>query len=847
MSLFYNSQNNPYKFHPYIASSYTDVHGWLGSKINPKSYRKWVNYSELDQKLSLESAATQYYIYFPAHYFKVKYILDKVITYERISDWLNFNSHICILDVGCGAGAASAAFIEALILLKEKKEINNRIDVLCVGIDINHESLAIYKQLITSLQQKVDSLGIKVNCLIQPKGIQEAIVPIYSQLKKQREQWNKPCLSHTLIMQSNVVSPLSDLHGEQQNDYQKLIDLGISTNEIVDNYSNFGEAEALAYKLMMEETPIDYLHLITIDTGKYLPSIQQLEASVNQVFRRSKHDLCKIGDGTHYIYYENPQGSYYRDEKKNKVYSTPEDRGFHINVTTITNTYLRNDFDWQSVLSLDNLELAWVRARKNLLQESLADEMELLLFEVELKNNLKRLSQQLNFYIGEAARVEDRIPYGYPKNPSSFRPKELSRLEEEILSVAIIQKLGNKFNNSFLSSCAYRLDNSDNVTEYLYQNWYDTYYEDFIGKARSQAKQYKNATILRVDIKSFYTKILQDKLLALSEKELRTNSSRINWLLKLLLTENLNRNIHEINQGIVQGNLGSGFYANIYLSDLDAKFQNLKEKNISFFRYVDDMIFVIPNPEDEESLYQDLEQELKLLGLSLAPNKTQKYTANEFLDSTESDKDLNKLNKDFNQLLYPLWSMNSSYRKRFRSCDESDDWWKLIQSYRTCLSQLSIYITETDLSRRIWRHLFKDGVEHNQQLKLKLPWRELINKPMLWQSTFRPLNHRWIKRKEEISKEIIDLFLSSFKILNNSAVNDQDKKVAERRLRSSVKKMSFLGFAEVHKELFDILYETPWLLKNQLPSILESLAIQGYHQEMMNLLEYYEQKSSPDE
>jgi hypothetical protein len=48
-----------------------------------------------------------------------------------------------------------------------------------------------------------------------------------------------------------------------------------------------------------------------------------------------------------------------------------------------------------------------------------------------------------------------------------------------------------------------------------------------------------------------------------------TKSSRVEWLLRILFSHDIDE--HEAGLGIVQGNIGSGFFANLYLIDLDAR------------------------------------------------------------------------------------------------------------------------------------------------------------------------------------------------------------------------------------------------------------------------------------
>ena len=83
---------------------------------------------------------------------------------------------------------------------------------------------------------------------------------------------------------------------------------------------------------------------------------------------------------------------------------------------------------------------------------------------------------------------------------------------------------------------------------------------------------------------------------------------------------------HEAGKGIVQGNLASGFFANLYLVDLDARFGPGNKWGVEFFRYVDDMILIVPDPDLIPNVLNELEQELNNIGLELNRGKTESFT-----------------------------------------------------------------------------------------------------------------------------------------------------------------------------------------------------------------------------
>lgn len=839
--------SNYRSFHPVVADAYQSVHQWLTSQPASQGYNQWKNYRELHDERTIKSAATQYYIYFPAHYFKIIYTLEDIIRSDRIRNWIESNRHICVIDIGCGAGAASAAFIETILRQVEQSPLTHPLDISCIGIDINEEALPIYNQLISQLCGKVSHLNINVEWKVFPQGIQETIVSVIRYLNQKRQQWNNiPCLSHALVFQSNVVSPLSDLFDARQAKYKKLISLGIEPDDILDNYPDFGQGEAIAYKSLFEQSKIDHLHIITVDTGlKYLPSVQKMAKALDEQFGTKRHRVEPLGEGTHKVYYDNPSGSYWKNKGTEKYYSE-----FHIDVSTITSAQLDEDKDWNDVISIANIQDAWARTRRNFFTESLVDEVEIRLFEKDLETNIYKLQNELSAYVTEVTRGDDYISYGIPKNKSQARPKGLSRMEEQILSVAIIQKLGKKTRNKLQVqtevSYAYRIKNDRNgVNEYLYEYWFNAYTR-FINDARKSAKEHPDGVVIRTDIKSFYTNIIQNQLIELANE--LTNSERIRFLLRLLLSKELNS--HDWGKGITQGNIESSFYANIYLTAIDTIFSNSNEWGLKFFRYVDDMILVVPEAKDVSNILSELRHELKKLDLELNDQKTEKLSVEEFLEQTKEDDFLKYLNAIYDKIINIIWIMNSDYRTEFEKASRNNarSWWHLVEKYQKALEYVGFYIEVTDLSRKIYRYCDdfngkkrENDLKGQQQLKLySIYYSDNDSGLQEWLDYFKIHNQAWWKEKNDLRAEIIKLFEQSWIQLQKiSGRNSSAEKKLQKRLRSAINKLKILGFENITDRLIEILCESPWYIRDPL-HILESLARQGYQNAVIQILSYYE-------
>lgn len=358
--------------------------------------------------------------------------------------------------------------------------------------------------------------------------------------------------------------------------------------------------------------------------------------------------------------------------------------------------------------------------------------------------------------------------------------------------------------------------------------------------------------ILRVDIESFYTKIIQDQLCDELSREL-TVSERVRWLIRLLLSKEIDE--HELGQGITQGSVGSGFYANIYLTSVDAKFGSGNEWEVELHRYVDDMILIIPNSQDMDVVESTLKEELRNLGLNLNETKTEKiFDIALFLGQSDGDECLEKLSDQFDSIVNSLWILNSEHRAIFASSYHNDDfWWYYIGKYQQCLETLKIHTHETDLSRKIYKYLFSERSRERDLLKQKEifglegelkstqpPNDDSYSAVLQWVESFTNANNAWIGNRNELRQELVRLFQVSWQELRNldNGKPNEIRKL-QRYIRFALYRLSVLGLEDILSNLIEILREAFWIIRDPI-NVLENLARQGYHAEIRNLLVYYQ-------
>ncbi|HEY9299339.1 MAG TPA: hypothetical protein VIQ31_23855, partial [Phormidium sp.] len=181
-------------------------------------------------------------------------------------------------------------------------------------------------------------------------------------------------------------------------------------------------------------------------------------------------------------------------------------------------------------------------------------------------------------------------------------------------------------------------------------------------------------------------------------------------------------------------------------------------------------------------------------------------------------------------------------------------WRHLLDQYQKCLCSIKIYIELPDLSRRIYKYLFDSKKRQNdlkREIELNLPPLPSDDREMSireWEYAFQQLNYEWRGEKDRLRTKLINIFRESFKEREEiqKIPSDREKSRRQRTLKTyirfAVNKLLILGFTEIVRELVEILCEKPWVFREPL-QIVESLAIQGYLVELMEVIAYYQNRS----
>ena len=400
--------------------------------------------------------------------------------------------------------------------------------------------------------------------------------------------------------------------------------------------------------------------------------------------------------------------------------------------------------------------------------------------------------------------------------------------------VAIIQVIGYSMLRNQQWSYAFRLSPENTpergATEYLYESWSNAWRE-YLSDIAEYVKKYSTGLVLKIDIQSYFDRILQDRLNTLLREELQV-SKRIDWLLKILVTKEIEG--HDAGRGIVQGNIGSGFLANIYLVSLDNLFQNNDKGHRRLFRYVDDIVVAIPNLEDEQGTRESIEKIIGDLKLELNPRKTKVYRASDYLAISGSDNILDSLDKIYEMLIDPIWSLDDDLRDQFRNQSAKERlWWDQITIYRSCLIELGIFTTIQWLSRELSKSIVTKTTTEKDLRFPALPNTITFSKARDWASRFKKENKEWNNRIEDFKKDLVSLFQDSLIIISLEEDKNNQNEIdnAARHLRFVINRIGVLGFGVIHQQIKDILCDRPWIIKDQ-ARLLENLAQQGYTEDI---------------
>ena len=259
---------------------------------------------------------------------------------------------------------------------------------------------------------------------------------------------------------------------------------------------------------------------------------------------------------------------------------------------------------YEQIYDLDNLNLAWIKAKKGKTKKRYVKR-----FGKNLEGNLLELQKELKEEIYSPRKLKNfvlRDPKTRKISKSAFR--------DRVIHHALCNIITPLFEKSFI---------------------YDPHANQ-IGKGTHKAlerldkfkrKVSKNNTqdcyVLKADIKHYFEDVNHEVLIKILDKKIK--DEKVIWLIRQVL-ENFRERERERsspNKGMPLGNLTSQFFANVYLNELD-QFVKHALKVKYYIRYVDDFVMLHKSKEQLEiwknRIDNFLNEELKIM---LHPNKSQ--------------------------------------------------------------------------------------------------------------------------------------------------------------------------------------------------------------------------------
>ncbi|MFB2971199.1 reverse transcriptase domain-containing protein [Aerosakkonema sp. BLCC-F183] len=749
-------------------------------------------YKNLIYDDSPKGAKGQLYTFFHTHFFKFLHTLIRteldLLTQIGRTNILAYPS-VTLVDIGCGAGAASVALLSLLesyhkFLLDNNKTLSP-IRVFLIGFDPSENMISLYMKMVEEYAHKLSPLLINVRyeTLIEPfpQGVEKLTTRFH------------PINSYSVLLgMSNVIRPLFESFNAGETPWLEKVNQALRGEPV--SSPEFAIAEARAIKSIIEQWQLDRVSLLSICTNGYEQKLNQMSKVIGQQI--SPHKSKSAGLRKEKLEFINPLDCYFSAGSK-----CPTE--YYFNYSHFLHESYTNDKQWQDILQLSNLTQAWARSRRYALHEVLADETEIFLFDYEVEAKLARLHKQILAQEWKTLNVEHTLFFDAPKKPGAPRPKTVTRLEEQILATALIQRRGIK-KQKLKASYSYYLN--DKKDEFLYDNWLGAW-KKFIKEAHKIAKYSNN--VLRADIKKFYQKISQKKLLDVAKRILGIKERTEKLLEKLLLRDC--GPSHESHYGIPQGHIASGFWADIYLAELDSLF--LEElRGIKFARYADDMVFAVDSDICKvEIVKSELKNKLNSISLELSDEKTFPQEGSEYVSETTLDKEIEKLSNEFDRVVKYIYTIGKDYRVLYKS--EPVDF---VYKYNKLLRLIRVYVSEPWLRRKL------EKSEHDSWLKQVFFWWKksyLLTFPDFqeheqeWLREFRDKNANWIKQVEQLRADFINLCLTSLEILSKESNGEETKRQeaeARRRLKFSVGRLCTLGLDEVADLLATEIIQRPW-------------------------------------
>lgn len=269
------------------------------------------------------------------------------------------------------------------------------------------------------------------------------------------------------------------------------------------------------------------------------------------------------------------------------------------------------------MISLENLILAWKKARKGKTKRLYAIE-----FERDLENNLLKL----NFELKNKSYIPRKLTRFILRDPKT-RVISKADFRDRIIHHAIVNILEPIYERVFVSdSCANRKGKGTLYAIKRFEHFRNKVSRNGKFKGWFNDNQIKGYC-LKADIKHYFQEVNHEILLKIISRKIKDEN--VMWLINQIVRANFSpvEREREITswisgKGMPLGNLTSQFFANIYLNELDYFVKHdLKAKY--YIRYVDDFVILHQSKEQLKLWKNEIDKFLyDKLKLELHPDKS---------------------------------------------------------------------------------------------------------------------------------------------------------------------------------------------------------------------------------
>lgn len=823
------------KISPLVQEAFAESIQWLQQNPHTKGFDENSKLPDLDDT-SPYGVSKQFFWYFETHFFKVhnSLLLARLESQKHHNgSWLD-QPYLCVLDIGCGTGAATCALLDILVSYHEfRKQLGLPVHIThlsLAGIDPSQFAFDIYGHLLEILLPSLE----RENIFITVTQIDDEF-PHPDCIEKIIKDWD-PVHPFTLLgISSNVIRPLQN-QWERTRSYLKVAGI---TQEF-----NLGEIVAKAYDKIINEFNFEQVLILDIATRNKIrkgfslfDALRGFWKFIRNFFGQQSKFEWWSSEEELIVHFHNSPNSFHGKNSLNE--HVVRSNYLHELYTGICNdSYC--DGMWRKVNEVENIILGWVRARNYVLHDDIVDEVELKLIDTNWEEHLLRL--RLHLDVGDLSLLycDDLIYYPFPKNEREDRPKYNLSITEQLSCAAVSQSFPDSFkpvdNNLILGN---RLNHEKN----------ELFYEPWFGHHKAYSKAINNASVqgkyvCKTDVKSYYVNIKQSDLYRLLIKAMNAdNSKRIKEVLSSAVLRQLINPPHSTNFGLPQSGITGGLWSSIYLLRADKEIISELDEKAQFFRYADDMA-VIDDVNNIDSTLSMIQEKLNSLGLILNRDKTTNpIEAEEYIAKVKDDPRIKKISRGVSKVLDSLYFLPQEYQKEYLR--DRDDF---LEDYIDLLSEIGIHFSNDWLNRKIVsRSTTIHRLWHSVRgMRINFPeFPKNDTQKKNWRNEFESINQNWIFQRDNLISELVNLFEEAFNQITKPTELDATVFTQARRtLRFSAYRLVIFGVNPIIGILEKLLIKQPNLLSSKI--MLKALVDEHFTEIVINLAEMWKDRSIPE-